>query len=97
MIDSVLGKYILMKMFDRLEDPMPNAIKERYKSKVGYSFWLNNFKDDKTVKRSLFDEMLSFCNDETPKTTIKKISNAMDYDHSDSIELVEFFNFLFIY
>jgi len=50
-IDEALGKYILMKMFDRLDDPMPNAIKEKYKSTIGYGFWINNFKDDKTVKK----------------------------------------------
>ena len=50
-IDAALGKYILMKMFDRLEDPMPNAIKEKYKSTPGYAFWINNFKDDKAVKK----------------------------------------------
>lgn len=38
-------------MFDRLEDPMPNAIKEKYKSTIGYAFWINNFKDDKSVKK----------------------------------------------
>lgn len=41
--------------------------------------------------------MLSFCNQETPKQDIVKISNGMDFDASGCVDLVEFFRFLFIY
>lgn len=67
MIDDALAKYILMRMFDRLEDPMPDAIKQKYKSRKGYSFWLHNFKADKFVPKELFVEMLHFANEEVDK------------------------------
>ncbi len=61
-IDKALGNYILMKIFDNFSDPMPDGIKKLYKSSLGYNFWIDNFKDDKTVKLELFKKMLNLSN-----------------------------------
>ena len=86
-----------MKMFDRLEDPMPPAIKGKYKSCVGYKFWVNNFNAEMRIKKKIFKVMLQECNEDVGECVIKELVEQMDSDGCGFVDLVEYFEFMVEY